>query len=43
MSARSIREQAGRGEILAAVERVEATFPSGRGADLAPMPTKRSR
>ena len=40
---RLIRDQAGRSEILAAVERVEANFPSGRGADLPPMPTKRSR
>ena len=40
---RLISEQAGRSEIIAAFERVEATFPSGRGANLPPMPTKRTR
>jgi PTS system nitrogen regulatory IIA component len=38
-----IVEQGGRSEILSAFERVEAAFPSSRGADLPAAPTKRTR
>ena len=40
---RVIAEQGGRDEILSAFRRVEANFPSHRGAELPPAPTKGTR